>query len=95
MHLWISLPIATVYTAGWGLFVCVLAMLAAAAVEWRRLQLYRHGHVLHLTAAATNGAGDSDIVDMNVFWQVPQYLLIGLSEVRVDDMALHGLFLAH
>ncbi|KAL3151753.1 hypothetical protein ABBQ38_012730 [Trebouxia sp. C0009 RCD-2024] len=71
---------------GWGLLVCVFAMLAAAAVEWYRLKLFHEGKVLpalggspgHSILSHRDGSG---IVDMNVFWQVPQYLLVGLSEV--------------
>ena len=68
--------------------VCVFAMLAAAAVEWYRLKLFHEGKVLpalggspgHSILSHRDGSG---IVDMNVFWQVPQYLLVGLSEVRI------------
>lgn len=57
--------------AGWGLVVCIFAMLAAGGLEYWRLALYRRGRVLQ-----------GGIVDLNVFLQVPEYLLIGLSEVR-------------
>lgn len=68
--------------------MCVLAMLAAAAVEWYRLKLFHEGKVLpalngnHSQSILSHRDG-SGIVDMNVFWQVPQYLLVGLSEVRL------------
>lgn len=61
-------------------------MLAAAAVEWYRLRLFHEGKVLpapgssHGQSILSHRDG-SGIVDMNVFWQVPQYLLVGLSEV--------------
>lgn len=60
-------------------------MLAAAAVEWYRLQLFHKGKVLHGNsgASALSRHDGSGIVDMNVFWQVPQYLLVGLSEVSI------------
>ncbi|KAK9822864.1 hypothetical protein WJX81_005939 [Elliptochloris bilobata] len=57
---------------GWGLLVCAVAMAVSAALEAWRLSLFRRGVVLQ---------DDPDAVDLNVFWQVPQYLLIGLSEV--------------
>eukprot|EP00891_Asterochloris_glomerata_P003785 jgi/Astpho2/3785/Aster-04319 len=72
---------------GWGLLVCVAAMLASAAVEWRRLHLFRDGDILAPAAEASvmhwgaQGRHEAAVVNMNVFWQVPQYLLIGLSEV--------------
>lgn len=69
---------AAAYTlgcAGWGLFVCVLAMLAAGIVEFARLEYFRRGRVL------PEKFHSSQIVDLSVFWQIPQYLLVGLSEV--------------
>ena len=73
--------------AGWGLLVCVMAMVAAAAVEWYRLKLYHEGKVLpaldgNQAQSILSHRDGSGVVDMNVFWQVPQYLLVGLSEVR-------------
>lgn len=60
--------------AGWGLCVCMLSMLAGGAVEAVRLGKFKQGDVLTHDRNA--------IVDMSVFWQVPQYILVGLSEVR-------------
>lgn len=62
-------------------------MLAAAAVEWYRLKLFHEGKVLpasggNQSQSILSHRDGSGIVDMNVFWQVPQYLLVGLSEVR-------------
>ena len=51
----------------------MLSMLAGSAVEVVRLGLFKRGHVLTDDKNA--------IVDMSVFWQVPQYILVGLSEV--------------
>ncbi|KAK9791573.1 hypothetical protein WJX73_008951 [Symbiochloris irregularis] len=65
---------------GWGLFVCVLAMLAAALVEVWRLRLFKEGQVIHESSIFGLGHG-SRIVDISVFWQTLQYLLVGLSEV--------------
>ena len=68
-------------------------MLIAAYVEWYRLKLYNEGHVFDQStagataaAAAAGGGGGganhhSSIVRMSVWWQVPQYLAVGLSEV--------------
>ena len=51
----------------------MLSMLAGGAVEMVRLSLFKQGHVLTDDKNA--------IVDMSVFWQIPQYILVGLSEV--------------
>lgn len=65
-------PMSLLKRIGWGLVVCVASMWVAAAVERRRLDLVHleGGENKHHVAA-----------DMSVWWQVPQYLLIGLSEV--------------
>ena len=51
----------------------MLSMLAGSAVEAVRLGLFKQGHVLTHDKNA--------IVDMSVFWQIPQYIFVGLSEV--------------
>ena len=66
--------------AGWGLCVCILAMLSAAAVEWVRLRLFHEGDVLPETFSH-DGRPASRVVRLSVFCQIPQYLLVGLSEV--------------
>ena len=53
--------------------MCALAMAVSAALEAWRLKLLAEGKVL---------ADDPEAADLNVFWQVPQYLLIGMSEAR-------------
>ncbi|KAL9254041.1 NRT1/ PTR FAMILY 8.3-like protein [Drosera capensis] len=56
---------------GIGLFISILAMAAAGLVEIRRLQLARE---LGLT--------DEDVaVPMSIFWQIPQYALVGAAEI--------------
>jgi len=69
-------PLTLLKRIGWGLVVCLAAMLCAAYVEWYRLKLFNQGQVI----GSTTGENDT-VVDMSVWWQVPQYLLIGLSEV--------------
>lgn len=80
---------AELLVTGWGLVVCVFAMLAAAAVEWYRLRLFHEGKVLpalggNHSQSILHHRNGSGIVDMNVFWQAPQYLLVGLSEVSTS-----------
>ena len=69
-------PITLLGRIGWGLVICSAAMFAAAALERQRLQMY---HDKELTGAHVGKWGR--IVDLSVWWQAPQYLLVGLSEV--------------
>jgi len=55
-------------------------MLSAALVEYYRLELFKRGRVL--PGKFNHG---TRIVDLSVFWQIPQYLLVGLSEVLPPD----------
>lgn len=56
---------------GIGLFISVLCMSAAALLEIKRLQL-----------ASELGLTDKDAaVPMTIFWQIPQYFLLGSAEV--------------
>jgi dipeptide/tripeptide permease len=77
-------PLTLLKRIGWGLVVCLLAMLCASYVEWYRLKLFNEGHVIRTTTGDGDdgsSSGNGTVVDMSVWWQVPQYLLIGLSEV--------------
>lgn len=56
---------------GIGLFISVLCMSAAALVEIKRLQIAEE---LGLT-------DESVAVPLNIFWQIPQYFLLGAAEV--------------
>ncbi|KNA05856.1 hypothetical protein SOVF_186480 [Spinacia oleracea] len=56
---------------GIGLFISILALVTAAVVEMRRLQIAKE---LGLT-------DESVAVPINILWQVPQYLLVGAAEV--------------
>ena len=47
-----------------------------------RLSLFKQGHVLTDDKNA--------IVDMSVFWQIPQYILVGLSEVCHCSARFHA-----
>ena len=65
-------PMTMLRRIGWGLAICVFAMIMAALVEMKRLALFREGKVIDEREG---------IVDMSVWYQVPQYLLIGASEI--------------
>ncbi|KAJ7954460.1 protein NRT1/ PTR FAMILY 8.3-like [Quillaja saponaria] len=78
----VIVPIARTYTGkgrgfselqrmGIGLFISALCMSTAAVVEIKRLQLARE---LGLT--------DQEVaVQLSIFWQIPQYFLLGLAEI--------------
>lgn len=67
--------------SGSGLVVAILSMLTAAGLEHWRLALAGQGHLL----PPPEGDGDYALrprsVRLSVFWQAPQYLLVGCSEV--------------
>lgn len=56
---------------GIGLFISILAMIAAALVEMKRLQIASSYGLIHQKVA----------VPMSILWQIPLYFLIGASEV--------------
>ncbi|XP_062210487.1 protein NRT1/ PTR FAMILY 8.3-like [Phragmites australis] len=56
---------------GIGLFLSVLAMVSAALVELKRLQIARSEGLIHEKAD----------VPMSIIWQIPQYFLVGAAEV--------------
>ncbi|KAJ3674096.1 hypothetical protein LUZ60_006088 [Juncus effusus] len=56
---------------GIGLFISIFAMVSAALVEAKRLEIAREMHLMH----------EKIEVPMSILWQVPQYILIGISEV--------------
>lgn len=55
---------------GTGLFISIFAMVSAAVLESIRLQMVRRHNYYEL-----------DEVPLSIFWQVPQYFLIGCAEV--------------
>lgn len=71
-------PVTLLGRIGWGLVICAAAMFASAALERERLIMY-HDKDLMSEPGAVGKWGR--IVDLSVWWQAPQYLLVGLSEV--------------
>jgi len=83
-------------------FAC-FSMLAAAGVEAVRLQRYKRGLVggpsvcyTPAAAAAVGGGGedesDPEYVSMSVLWQIPQFLLVGISEVLAAVPAIEHFY---
>ncbi|XP_008787880.1 protein NRT1/ PTR FAMILY 8.3-like [Phoenix dactylifera] len=56
---------------GIGLLISILAMAAAALLEIKRLSIAKAEHLEHQKVA----------VPLSIFWQIPQYSLVGLAEV--------------
>lgn len=56
---------------GIGLVLSILAMVSAALVELKRLEIARSKGLIHEKAA----------VPMSILWQIPQYFLVGAAEV--------------
>ncbi|XP_057816586.1 protein NRT1/ PTR FAMILY 8.1 isoform X1 [Cryptomeria japonica] len=57
---------------GIGLVISIFSMVVAAIVEIKRLDMAKE-HKFY--------KNDKQIVDMSIFWQIPQYFLIGAAEV--------------
>ncbi|KAG5235483.1 protein NRT1/ PTR FAMILY [Salix suchowensis] len=56
---------------GIGLFISMLSMTAAALLEIKRLQLVKELGLVD----------DAGAVPLSIFWQIPQYMLIGTAEI--------------
>jgi len=57
---------------GIGLFISILPMVAAALVEIRRLNIAKTYELVY---------DEGTPIPMSIFWQIPQYFLVGASEV--------------
>ncbi|KAF9675439.1 hypothetical protein SADUNF_Sadunf09G0032500 [Salix dunnii] len=64
--------LAQLQRMGIGLFISIFAMVSAAILELKRLQMVRNDNYY-----------EHDSVPMSIFWQVPQYFLIGCAEVFI------------
>lgn len=67
-------PITRLWRQGIGLGIAVLAMLVAGTLETIRLQAVRR-HNLEVVPPT------KAVVPISIWWQIPQYLLIGIAEV--------------
>jgi peptide/histidine transporter 3/4 len=69
---------------GIGLFISILSMTAAAIVEIKRLHLARELGLVHKKTT----------LPLSIFWQVPQYFLLGAAEV-FTFIGQHEFFYEH
>lgn len=73
----IGRPISRLVRIGIGFCIAILAMVVAAVVEIERLKVVQNNNMQDIDPSS-DGA---PIVPMSVWWQIPQYFLIGASEV--------------
>jgi len=71
---------------GVGFIFATLSMVAAAFVEIARLNVYHEGKTIGDTVCVDKNPPQA--VDMSVFVQIPQYTLVGISEVLASVTAL-------
>jgi solute carrier family 15 (peptide/histidine transporter), member 3/4 len=66
------------------MLVAALAMFYAAGVEWWRLSVFRRSHGFDPRGGGGGGlapGGSPERVPVNIMWQSPAFVLVGLSEV--------------
>lgn len=71
-----------------GILFAMLSMLCAGGVETARLQRASNPDNLGTASPCFSTATDIPTVDMSIFWQIPQYFFIGVSEVMMAVSAL-------
>ncbi|XP_041348632.1 solute carrier family 15 member 4-like [Gigantopelta aegis] len=78
-------PFSMTKRIGLGMVFAIAAMLAAGVVEHFRLKAFwPHSGNKQCTNASINqhiGISDYEAADLSILWQIPQYILIGISEV--------------
>ncbi|PPR85460.1 hypothetical protein GOBAR_AA35230 [Gossypium barbadense] len=62
--------ISVMQRMGVGMFLSVIAMIIAAVVETKRLEISRE-----------TGVQESETVPLSIFWLLPQYVLLGISDI--------------
>ncbi|XP_058099624.1 protein NRT1/ PTR FAMILY 5.6-like [Magnolia sinica] len=74
-----------------GIFFSILCCITAALVESRRLNAYNGGHVLYDEEDQEN---KHDVVNVSIFWLLPQFFLIGAMDGLVYS-GIHDFFDDH
>eukprot|EP00462_Mataza_sp_D1_P018959 CAMPEP_0175132628 /NCGR_PEP_ID=MMETSP0087-20121206/7173_1 /TAXON_ID=136419 /ORGANISM="Unknown Unknown, Strain D1" /LENGTH=505 /DNA_ID=CAMNT_0016414989 /DNA_START=189 /DNA_END=1706 /DNA_ORIENTATION=- len=72
---------------GFGFAISVCAMIAAGFVEMGRLSAYQAGQLVGPSICVAHSPPQA--VDVSVLWQIPQFTLIGASEVLSSVTAIH------
>ena len=70
---------------GVGMLLAAASVVVAGVVEMKRRDAWEHGHFLDQVVLDESRNAST----LNVFWQVPQFALIGLSEVLTSITGIH------
>lgn len=65
--------ISVMQRMGIGMFLSIIALVMAAGVETERLRLSRKMGI--------HGSTSSETVPLSIFWMLPQYILLGISDI--------------
>jgi len=83
-----GLKMSSLCKIGLGFFLACLGMIVSALVEIARKRQFDEGKVVGTSVCSDSDESNILAVEMSVFWQVPQFLLIGISEVFASATAL-------